>query len=297
MTDGLPPLFEGPDPREPGPLWVRGVRRPGPNRWNFDWHAPRLEPVDLGNNDTHDLNNKAYDFFTDTDNLARRLELIKSLARRKRVGTRAEPVRRKQGFFPEEALEKRTNDIRVDAAAGLFRLLAFVGYICDFRTGRIVFWNADAQPGQRRWRYLSRCELADHAGFPLRVDQSLGPDQLRVRAYQLDDRIEDAIATGLLIRHEERRKVSVEFRVTNLFWIVAGLDKKRAYYLQQEKVQREKEAAAAREARQLARRAQFSAPEVAIAIAQMARTVTNDSDYHAAARRSPRSRGWDPPDK
>jgi hypothetical protein len=298
MTDELPPLFEGPDPREAGPLWVRGRRRPGPNRWGFDWHAPDLQPRDLGRNNTHDLNRRAYEFFTSTDHLARRRELIKSLARRKKVGTRAAPVRRKQGFFPQEALEERINDIRVDAAAGLFRLLAFCGYVCDFRTGRIVFWNADAPEGGRRWRYLSRAEIADHAGFPLRVDNSLGPDQLRVRAYQCDDRMDDGIAAGLLIRHEERRKVSVEFRVTNLFWIVTGLHKLRASYLKREKDKARKEAAAAHEARQLARRAQFSAPEVAIAIAHLAATATNDTDFHATPRRrSPRERGWDPPDK
>jgi hypothetical protein len=297
-VEGVPPLFTGPDALEPGPLWDRGRRRPGPNRWGFDWHAPRLEPVDLRNKGAHQINRKVHAFFTSTDNLARRHELIPSLARRKKTGTRQAPVRRVQGAYPQEALEDRTHKgLRIDAATGLFRLCALVGYLVDWRTNRIVFWRQGGEGGEGAWSYPTRAQLCDCAGFPVRVDESQGPDRRRVRAYQVDDRIEDGTAAGLFRRHEQVRKKSVEFRVTSLFWIVSGVHKLRDAALHKLKKDAGKAAAARREAEQQARRSGFSAPEVAIAIAELARTATNDTDFYAADRRSPRERGWDPPDK
>jgi hypothetical protein len=284
-SDGLPPLFDGPSALEPGPLWVGGRRRAVPNRAGFNPFALRLEPAQLADN-AHHVNRAAHAFLIDPTNFRQRHKLHQ-LARRKKTGTRAEPIRRKQGRYEIGALEVRDRALKMDAAEGLFRLLAWCVWHADWRTGKVGLWR------DGRIKYQDRTNIAERAGFPARVDE-----RGRVRAYQLDDRIEDAIAAGFLFRHEEERTKRVVFKVMPLLWILLGVQQLRDQYgarARKEEVRAEAERQAKYEQEKAGRRAERKHPTAAALVAALAAEKTNDTDYHA--KRPGRGRGDDPPDE
>jgi hypothetical protein len=272
------PLFqEGPRLLGAWPLWSSGVRRPGKNSFGFDWHAPQIEPAKKVRKVEDDANSIGRAWWSDIDNFANRKKLINSLAWKKKSGTREAPIRRKQGTYPETALELRTRDMYAPAAAGLFRLMAFATGEADSRSGRIVFRSQDDEGDKVRERFFSRCEIADAAGFPVRVDDSKGPEAMRVRAWMCDDRIEDAISAGLLFRHELVRKKAVEFKVTNLAWILCGAQKSRDQQrARDKKAKAAAEAAAEAKAKAAAdklRPEPRKSPDLGIALAKLGRAM------------------------
>jgi hypothetical protein len=270
-------VMVGPEPREP--LYLGGKRRPGRNLWGFDPFAPRLEPPQRADN-AHHINREAYGFWTSPETLRDRRRLVHQLARRKRVGTREAPVRRKQGCYAPGDLEVRKRDLYAPAAEGLLRLLAWCAWHSDWRSSKVGLWI------EGRIRYQSRASIADRSGFPVRVDE-----KKRVRADQLDHRIEDAIVAGLLFRHEEEDG-TMTFKVTRLFWILSGVQRLRERYGQDLKKAknekaRERAAALAYEQQKAERRGQQSQPDYAAFLAQVAAATTNDSDYHARGAHAP----------
>jgi hypothetical protein len=277
VTEERPPLLEGAT-AEP-PLFAR----------RFDPKRLRLAPPDTSKlENAHHVNRAAYARLASAETFEQRRELFPQTARRKRVGTRAKPVRRKQGRYKIDDLEVRKHSLKVDAAEGLIRYLSWVVLNSDWRTGKVGLWR------DGEIKYQSRTSLADRAGFPARVD-----DKGRIRAYQLDDRQEDAIAAGFLFRHEEVRTQRVVLKIMPLLWIVLGVQKLREEYGQRmrkdaAKAQREREDRY--ETEKARRRAQAKDPAYAAQLVTLTRARTNDTDFTA-----PEARGWPtrdkPPDK
>jgi hypothetical protein len=255
------------------PLYLGGKRRPGPNLWGFDPAAPCLEPRARADG-AHHINREAYRFWTDPTTHRRIEQLVPQLARRKRTGTKAAPVRRTCGKYGIDDLEMRERDIRRDRAEGICRLLAWCSWHSDWRTHRI------GRLVGGKLKFQSRCNLADGAGFPVRVD-----DKQRVRAYRLDDCIEDAIAAGLLWRHEEDDqgararggRGAMAFKLTHLFYLITGVAKLREDY------SRKLRDAAARDRleQRTRRRAELQASPAGALVVDLAGARTNDSDFTA----------------
>lgn len=267
---------------------MKGRRRPGPNRWGFDPEAPRLEPPQRADN-AHHVNRMAYEFWASLETHEQLPHLVHQFARRKRRGTRAEPVRRKRGEYRTADLEVRKRALKDDGAEGVLRLLAWCAWHADWRTGRVGLWR------DGKMHYQSRCSLGDRAGFPARVD-----DKQRVRADQLDRRMEDAIAAGLLWRHEENGTMTL--KVTRLFWIICGVQRLREIYGQREKQKAEQDAAdweSAHRAEKARRRGEQRAPSVASVIDGLVGRGAPDPEEAARLRHEvfkiPRRPGGDEP--
>jgi hypothetical protein len=263
------------------PLYVGGRRRVGRNLWGFDPFEPQLEPPQRAD-DAHHVNRTAYAFWTDPDTLRQRERLVHQFARRKRRGTRAEPIRRRQGTYAAGDLEVRKRSLYQPGAEGALRLLAWCAWHVDWRTGRVGLWR-DGQI-----HYQSRANIAERSGFPVRVDS-----KRRVRADRLDRRIEDAIAAGLLWRHEEVKYCRTTLKVTRLFWIVSGAQKLREIYgkrLKDEAARAAEKKRAAYQREKAERRGEQQQPEHVAFVGGLAAASTNDTDFTDPAVR----RGWPP---
>lgn len=180
----------------------------------------------------HPVCERAAAFFSDPENFATRKTWAHQLIRRVRAGNRDEPVRKAKGkgIYAPAQLTEYEKERRVHVAADLFRMLAWAGRSCDWRTYEI----GDFREG--RVHYPSRASICDGAGnFPVRVDKS-DPEHLRVRCYKGDRRIKDLTAAGFFCRVQVDGAPSV-FKVTELFWQVCGLAKarKRAEWEEDEK--------------------------------------------------------------
>lgn len=238
-----------------------------------------LEPRDrkLGP-DSHWLNTQASAWWSDGKTLERRTELIPQLLLRKRVGTRAEPCRRTQGLYLADDIEEAQKERREHVAADIMRLMAWAHLHCDWRSHKIGAWR------EGRIHYPTRCQIADGAGFEVLMDS-----KHRVRAWTLDDRIDDAIAAGLLFRLVDKNsegRPSI-FKLTALAWQLCGMAMKRAIECKK----------AAKKEKEAARPTTPPVPAVAALVSSLATTLDarrpgRDSYYESAAETPHESRGW-----
>jgi hypothetical protein len=231
-----------------------------------------LEPPDKATGpDAHPLNLEAFAWFTNPDHLYKRKALLPMLLCRKRRGTRAEPVRRKQGELHGNAVEQTERQRREEVAADIMRLVGWCVLRCNWRTNEI----GDYREG--RIHFLTRVNIAERAGFARRIDA-----KDRTRAYGLDDRMNDAIAAQLLLRpvDEDNQGAPTEFKVKRLVWELAGVAVKRDLAL-----------AAAKKKK---REAERPVPAVASIVAELAHGAdAKRDDYFASAAESPpEARGW-----
>lgn len=189
----------------------------------------------------HDLCERAYEFFTNPTNFGCRKTWCHQILRRKRQGTRAEPIRmaKGKGVYTPAQVDTYQKERKVAVAADLFRLLAWAIRGCNWRNGEV----GDFRDG--RVQFLSRAAIADRAGFPVRVDKTQ-PKRPRVRTYKLCRRQQDLIAAGLLIRVQVDGLPSV-LKLSPIVWEMAGLARRRKHYADQEDDKRGKVGKATRE--------------------------------------------------
>lgn len=246
-----------------------------------------LEPPSRADN-AHAINKMAYEFWTsdDPDVRQERYAVLDRLCiRRKKTGTRDEPVRRTQGKYATADLEERQRHLRVEAYEAMSRLLGWAAWHADWRSNKVGAWC------DGKMHYMGRINIAERAGFPARIDRPDDDSGRRIRAYKLDRRNEDLIAAGLFFRHEEERYLPLVFKVTRLLWIVSGVQKERERYgkLEKDKAdQAERDWEEAYQRDKAARRGQQRTPEVAVFVDGMARERTNDTDF------TDEGRGWPP---
>jgi hypothetical protein len=270
--------FEGPPPV----LYAGRVRLDVPNRFGWNPHRPELEPPDRPD-EAHHINRAAYAYVTDPRRRQRLRETLHRLiAMRKKRGTRDKPIRRKQGRYALRDLEVRQRDMRPEALDGETRLLAWCAQRCNWRTGEV------GQYVGGQIRPLSRAAIAERSGFPVRIDRDR-EGRPRVRAYQLDRRIENGVVGGLLFRHEEKRSARTILKLTPLAWIKLGVAKLRQHYLRKEAKSKTR-TVADYQREKAARRGEQRSHDVAQEVARLTRERTNDTDFTAPAER----RGWPP---
>jgi hypothetical protein len=248
-------------------------------------------PGAVGANAT-EANLAAAAWWSDPANHAARKKLLPMLAQRKKTGTKTEPVRRVRGELPPEAIETAERERREEVAADLMRLMSWCQLWADVESNDIGKWR------DGRVHYPSRKEIAAGAGFDHRYDA-----EGRARCPKLDDRLDDAIAAGLLFRlcEDASGRPSV-FKLKALAWAVCGATVKRALAA----------AAKKKQARQEARPPK--PPAMAAAVGGLARALADPdragrpavdpaeqarrrADYARSlddAENTPEARGWPP---
>lgn len=239
---------------------------------------PRLTPPDREAGPTaHFINLDASAWWTSPSTLRDRAKLLHQLLLRKKVGTRAEPVRRDRGVLAADAVELAQKERREHVAAAILRLVGWAVLRCNWRTGEIGAYR------EGRIHYPTRCQIAEGAGFDVLIDAGK-----RVRCWELDDRLNDAIAAGLLFRLvEDGDGAPSVFKVRDIVWQLAGVALKRKLAA---KKAAKKAAAAERAADEAAAEPGKATPAVSAFVGSLVRTLTVEDS-------PPESRGWGPPPK
>jgi hypothetical protein len=253
----------------------------------------RLSPPDSPDErNAHDLCRRAHGFFTDPTNFAGRKTYLHQILRTKKRGTRAAPIRRAlgKGEYSPDQLDTNEKERRVEVAADLFRLLAWLMLRCNWRTGEV----GDYREG--RTHFPSRATIADRAGFTVRVAE--GADgRRRVRVPRGDRRLQDLIAAGFVLRIQVDGRPS-ELKIRRQAWEVCGLVVARARYLERNETRGRQARADRRKALRQGRtprdRPAAAAVQVVATLASQADDRRRSTDPYAVA--SAAARGWPPDD-
>jgi len=207
------------------------------------------------------------------DTPRKRREAFPMVCRRKMRGSRAAPIRRKQGAYEPRHIEVCERDRHDDFVVAVLNKTIWDLAHCDFRTGQV----GDFREG--RVNYLARVNLAELAGLPVRIDDH--KPRGRIRAYRLDRIHEHQVVWDFVFRHQEAEGVPLVHKIKRGAWRLFGAEVTRRLQLAREQ----------KEAREAAREAQGGPPggpddrdwpvEVQALVGALARARTNDTDPYA----------------
>lgn len=217
-------VIEGPPPPLPlfeGPLYVRGKRRAGPNRWGYDPFAPLLEPIPTVK-PPHPLCVTAADHWRSRETFEARHRSHPELVRRRKKGARRQRKGPQIGRYLDHELETREHK-RGDRTSVHYRILALCALRGSIRTNEVGLWDG------KRVKPYDREQLARLVRVPVRIDE-----KGLVRCDQLDRALTDLVAAGLLMRFQTRELDGETFagdvgttKVTPLFWLASGVGPRR----------------------------------------------------------------------